>query len=32
MVQYPSTIKRPVVDTGKGLLVGFVKSEFEALK
>lgn len=32
MVQYPSTIKRPVVDTGKSLLVGFVESEFEALK
>ena len=31
MVQYPSVIKRPVVDTGKQLMVGFSETEFEQL-
>lgn len=30
MIQYPSMIKRPVLDTGKQLLVGFSPENYDA--
>lgn len=30
MIQYPSMIKRPVLDTGKQLLVGFTPESYDA--
>ena len=32
MAEYPSLIKRPVLDTGKALLVGFDEASYEKLK
>ena len=32
MAEYPSLIKRPVLDTGKALLVGFDPASYEKLK
>ena len=30
MVEFPSAIKRPVIDTGKALLIGFDADEYQA--
>lgn len=30
MVEFPSAIKRPVIDTGKGILLGFNADEYQA--